>query len=302
VDRALKQKLSPTVLDEIQRECAARVDAGPLKLLQAGSGWGALEARRRAAQAQAAFPAGLVFPDSTLQAEEQRWLTLMETGRLPEPEPEGTPAAWMIQHEWRELLERSLKIDTNQHWYAWLHLGVMKAEAFDDEGAVAAWEESIRCRPSAWAWRNLGAMAIRRRAPEEALAPYQKAWELAVASGAPDISFAIEYLSALHAASHFDAAWTLYKRLPSGMQSDGVVRLLAAKVAFARDDLAFVESALAGEFASIREGARDLTDLWFGLQAKRAAACRGQPCDEALLRELKKTFVPPLSLDFRLVE
>ena len=60
------------------------------------------------------------------------------------------------------------------------------------------------------------------------------------------------------------------------MQALGTIRLLAAKVAFARDDLAFVETALAGEFASIREGARDLTDLWFGLQAKRMAAT-GRP-------------------------
>ncbi|MCX6928494.1 MAG: DUF5107 domain-containing protein [Verrucomicrobia bacterium] len=302
VDGALKQKITLAELNRLQHACLANADLAPLEILCPGSSWGALEVRRRTAQQEAGFPAALSFPDSTLQSEQHRWLTLLETGRLPEPDPAALPGEWMIQPEWRALLEQGLKNAANRHWFAFLHLGVMKIEAGDEVGAAAAWEESIRLRPSAWAWRNLGAVAVRRGAPAEALPRYQKAWELASASGTPDVSFALEYLSALHAADQHETAWTFYQQLPPTMQALGTIRLLAAKVAFAREDLAFVEAALAGEFASIREGARDLTDLWFGLQAKRQAARTGRPCDAALLDEIKKTCVPPENIDFRVVE
>jgi len=356
VDTVLGQKITLAELSRIQHACAAKADAAPLECLSPGSGWGALEARRRAAQRETAFPAAFLFPDSILQPEQHRWLTLLETGRLPEPVPAALPGEWMIQAEWRALLEQSLKHPDawklgetvgspspalagtlspfegererergptsipqstpiqahasvggslqqapNRHWFALLHLGVMKIEAGDEVGAAAAWEESIRLQPSAWAWRNLGALAVRRGAPAEALPHYQKAWELASAAGTPDISFALEYLSALHAANQHETAWTFYQQLPPTMQALGTIRLLAAKVAFARDDLAFVETALDGEFASIREGARDLTDLWFGLQAKRMAAT-GRPWDAALLDEIKRTCPPPEHIDFRVVE
>jgi hypothetical protein len=302
VDAALRQELTPASLSDIHRTCVARTDTAPAELLSLGLGWGALENRRRAAQCEPAFPAAFGFPNSTLQAEQQPWLGLLEQGRLSEPEPSQPPGAWLIQPEWRALLEQSLKTPANRHWAAWLHLGVMKADAFDDAGAAEAWEESVRCRPSAWAWRNLGALAMRQGAPAAALPHYQKAWELASAGQAPDISFATENLSALHAANQHEVAWAFYQRLPREMQATGVVRLLAAKAALARDDLAFVEQALAGEFASIREGARDLSDLWFGLQAKREAARSNRPLDAALLREVKRTCPPPTPIDFRVVE
>jgi hypothetical protein len=300
VDAALKQKLTLPTLTHIQHTCAANADTAPLECLSSGSGWGALEVRRRAAQRETAFPAALAFPDATLQPEQHRWLALLETGRLPESDPDALPGEWMIQPEWRALLEQGLQKPASRHWFALLHLGVMRIEAGDEVGAAAAWEKSIRLRPSSWAWRNLGALAVRRGAPAEALPCYQKAWDLA-STGTPDISFALEYLSALHAANQHEVAWTFYQRLPLTMQALGTIRLLAAKVAFARDDLAFVETALAGEFASIREGARDLSDLWFGLQAKRMAAA-GRPLDAALLEEVKRTCPPPASIDFRLVE
>ena len=56
VDAALKQKLTLAELTAIQAACAANADTPPLEILSAGSGWGALEARRRAAQRETALP------------------------------------------------------------------------------------------------------------------------------------------------------------------------------------------------------------------------------------------------------
>ena len=237
VDAALRRKLPALPVGR-------QWDAPPEELLQTGSGWGALEIKRRGA----AISPALVFPK--LDAEQQPWVTLLETGALPESD---APGSWMIQPEWRELLEQSQR----RHWLAWLHLGVMRVEAFDDAGAQAAWEESLRCRPSAWAYRNLGALAMRRQQPGRALEFYRRAWEL----GRPEISLAQEYLAALLAAQEIEAAWKFYESVPvaEGLQ------VLAAKVAFARADWKFVAAVLEQEPVSLREGARDLTDLWAGL-------------------------------------
>ena len=69
------------------------------------------------------------------------------------------------------------------------------------------------------------------------------------------------------------------------MQDLDCIKILAAKIAFARNDLQFVEAALTHEYASLREGARDLTDLWAGVQAKRGT-----------------NLPPPARIDFRIIE
>jgi hypothetical protein len=302
VDAALQHELVPASLARLHRDCAAKADHASAQLVSLGAGWGALEARRRAVQQEAAFPAAFVFPEATLQPEQARWLALLADGRLPEQaDPAQPPGEWMIQPEWHALLEQSLQQPANRHWFALLHLGVMRAEAFDEAGAAAAWEASLRHLPSPWAWRNLAALALRRGQPLEAQAGYSHAWQLAAASGTPDISFALERLVALLDAHQMDAAWDFYQQLPAAFRAVGSLRVLAARAALARSDLDFVEAALAGEIASLREGARDLTDLWFGLQARRRAASAGRTLPAALM-EVKSALQPPAAIDFRVAE
>jgi hypothetical protein len=178
----------------------------------------------------------------------------------------------------------------------------MKMEHGDEVGALAAWQESIRLKPSAWAWRNLGGAAVRNGDDAGALTHYQNAWRLALAAGTPDISFALEYLSALHAAGENGKAWDFYQDLADGLRLTDTVRLLAAKIALARNDLSFVEAALECDYSTIREGARDMTDLWFGLQAMRLSAETGRPVDAAMLEQLKTSNPPPFRIDFRIIK
>jgi len=301
-DQAMQQKLTPAALGRIEARCAANADSLATTMLNNGSGWGALESKRRETYGEAAFPPAFAFSDTTLEVDQERWLSLLENGKFPDQDPAFVPGQWMIQSDWQELLEKSLDTLGNRHWLALLHLGVMKIEQGDDGGAIKDWEESIRLRPSAWAWRNLGAAAVRRGAPADAMPLYETAWRLASAAGTPDISFALEYLSALQMAGENQKGWAFFQSLPPHLQKAGTLRLLAAKIALVRDDLPFVEAALHGDYDSIREGAADLTDLWFGLQAKRISTRDGRPYDEDLLRQVKATCVPPARIDFRIVE
>lgn len=299
VDRALKARLPAARLTELHNACASLADLPPEQIYQLGTGWGALESMRRQRQNEPAFPSGFVFPESSLEGT-YPWLGLLVHGTMDNPSlPGESPGAWMTDPKWRAMLEAAMAKSPRPNWLAWLHLGVMKVEAFDDVGAATAFEESIQIRASSWAYRNLGALANRRGDLKAALRYYELAWQRAISHGQPDPSFAIEYLAALHADKQFPLASRFFVALPDPLRNNAVVRLQAAKVALELNQLDFVESVLNDEFASIREGARDITDLWFGLQLKRHHP--GQPSTPELLAEVMKNYPPPYRLDFRVV-
>lgn len=297
VDAELKRKLTMASLNGMKERCHPLALSQPLRNIIAGSGWGALESKRRLAQGESAFPIAFAFPETSMGMDQARWTTLLETGIFLGQDLALPPGEWMIQPEWRALLERSL--DQAPSAFGWLHLGVMRMEAFDELGAQFAWEMSLQLEPSAWAYRNLGVLAHRRGEIQEAISFYSRAWALAVAPGNIDHSFIIEYLTILFDAREFEAARQFFRSLPVELQSLGAVRIMAAKVSLELNDLEFVEATLNTEFASIREGARDLTDLWFGLSAKRLAIQSGHPVDAEMLKSVKTHCPPPSRIDFR---
>ena len=71
-----------------------------------------------------------VFPDSAMGRDQAPWKQLLETGHFPKADPREIPAAYLVQPEWRELLEKSVK-SGDEHWHAFYQLGVMYAAAGD---------------------------------------------------------------------------------------------------------------------------------------------------------------------------
>lgn len=327
VDQAVKQQLPPEQLARIEQECRALADQPPGELLQAGTGWGALERERRARDPRAtAIPSAFGFPASTLGPEQAPWLALLRDGALAEPPAGELPGAWMVRPEWRALLEARLLDPAGPSWYAWLHVGVMRLEAFDEAGAAEAWRESLRLRPSAWAERNLAVLALRQGEPADALAHYAAAWELAnslddrrpttddmaltaqlsVAAsnslqGSSLAALAEEYLRALCAAGRYDQALAAYNRLPAADQARDRVQILRGQIALGLGDLDTLEAVLGREYAIVREGETALTDLWAELWARRHAAATGRPPDDALRAEAARLHPPPARIDFRML-
>ncbi len=303
VEAALHERLSPATLYQVESGCRALADQPPREILQAGSGWGALELLRRQASAPGGEPllahAPACFPPSTLGAEQAPWLALLETGALPSGDPRSLPGAWMVQPEWEALLEDSVQAGRSQGWGALLHLGVMRLEALDEPGAEAAWQESLRRQPSAWAYRNLAVLAQRQGQPERALALYEQAWDLAGQMQAPPPALAVEYLRLVVAAGQVRRGLEIYQALPPEVQAIDRVQLLRGQFALALDDLDTVEEVLARPYAEIREGETTLTDLWFELHTRREAARSGRAPDDALRAEVRRRFPPPAAIDFR---
>jgi len=291
-------------LDQLQKlESAARAQADrpPEKILHEGGGWGALELQRRAQQGAQPISTAFDFPGTTLTTEQNKWRHLLEQGCLPEQDPQAAPGEWLVQDEWQELLERSVARPENRNWYALLHLGVMRLEHFDEAGAAAAWQESVQLKPSVWAYRNLAVLAWRQKNEPEALSYYQKAWELAARAGDPPLALAIEYLQMLCAARQFEDARKIYQSLPSALQPADRIQVLHGRIALELDDLETVEQVLQREYAVIREGEKELTDLWFKMWARRIARQTGQSPDDISKQEIERQHPLPRGIDFRSV-
>lgn len=318
VDTALAAKISPQQLDSLEDACRFRADIPPQKILQTGSGWGALELQRRASKGETYITAhpggtlispaqghalplrGLIFPSETMGREQNKWLALLTEGALPDQDPTDLPGEWMVQDEWRGVLESSLQTEAHKTWLALLHLGVMRMEAFDEAGAASAWLESIRIRPSVWAYRNLAVLRLRQKDPAGAFTYYEKAWQLAVNSGITSTALTIERLKSLVDAQQFLRAREVYQSLPAQVQNVDRIQLLFGQIAMALDDLDSVEKVLERDFANVREGEIVLSDLWFELHTRRLAAQTGEPVSPALRQKVRALYPPPARIDFRM--
>ena len=300
VEAALKPTLDAQRLAGLEAACRGLADQPCQELFQSGSGWGALELTRRSRLANPfPPPAGLDFPASSLGTEQCKWLALLETGALPESDPSELPGEWMVQPEWEEALQSSLDRGRGRSWFALLHLGVMRMEGHDDEGAEQAWLESIQLRPSAWAYRNLAVLATRRGQPETAREFYELAWALAVRSGQTPAALASEYLAALQSFGLNERGMDVYRALPADVQSADRVQILRGHFALALDDLEAVADVLGREYAVVREGESVLSDLWFEMQARLEARRSGRVLDDALRKETRQICPPPARIDFR---
>lgn len=296
VDATLKSRISVAQLATIDAQYTQRADLPATRILQHGSGWGALESLRRAAQHESPLAPAFVFPVETLGAEQQPWLNLLKHGTLPTRDPHDIPGAWMVQQAWHDLLTQSAPHTDN--WYALLHLGVMRREQFDYAGAVAAWQASLALQPNAWAWRNLAMVALHQPDHAQALACYAQAWQVQ-----PHIlEIAQEYIELLcrtsqYTQAQYTQALAIYDSLPVDIQQNGRLLILRCRIAIELGDLDTAEALLRREYAVIREGETELSDLWFRMCYQR----HGTNLSDAQKAEIRRLHPPPAHLDFRMI-
>jgi hypothetical protein len=88
--------------------------------------------------------------------------------------------------------------------------------------------------------------------------------------------------------------------LPTALQQADRILLVRGRLALALGDFSLVEKVLAHDFAVIREGESELTDLWLELCLKRVSQQTGQPVDDALRQQVAQVYPPPARIDFRI--
>jgi len=264
-----------------------------------GTGWGALETmRRRAAGVAGLGVAGIVFPESSLGVDQMIWKALHEGGVMPEGDIEDEPGAFASSAEWLEPLLRSLDLPGGRHWQSLFHAGVMMWEAGRMDEAAHAWEESCAARENAWARRCLGMAAIARGDAEAGVEHLRRAHR-AKPSLRP---LAVETLSALIDGKRAQEALDFIAGLPPQLKDDARIRLLQARACLGVDDLEGAQRILdaAAIPVDMHEGEAALCDVWFELEARRAAGRDGRELDDALRAEIRRTMTPPEHIDYRM--
>ena len=292
VDVELEKMLPNGEVTALDREFAAVTTRPPEEIIFAGEGWGSLEAARNPSSVIEELP----FAKQYLTIDQMPWLTLLDEGYLPEREPEEGPGHFMVQPEWRAQLEESIECGKSDHWLGWLHLGVMRLENLDPDGARAAWIRSIEHKPTSWAYRNLSVLASRENDIDAACDYLKRAWD----TGPQEISLALEYANILERHERWDDLRTLLSGLPDQMSRHERMLIVAAKLALHFNELSEVEQILTNDFASIREGEVTLTDLWFTLQAKRISVSENIPFTDELMARVRRELIPPQRLDQRM--
>ena len=296
-ERLLEVMLPRDAVDCFHEEAAAVARRCPDEVLFRGLGWGALENRRcAAAQQEGGIPEELPFDDTDLGPEQEPWLALLEDGCLPARDPLEDPGQYQTQEQWRALLEDSLANGKGDNWLAWLHLGVMKLEADDPEGAQEAWHESLARAENAWALRNLSVLESRAGNRDAACGLLARA--LVVGPVVP--ALAAEYARLLLEMERYGALQDLLDGLPESVRSHERLRLVAARVALHFDRFEEVEEVLEEDFATIQEGEVTLTELWFAMHEKKVATAENASIDDDLRARVREDFPPPTEIDFRM--
>ena len=292
VERALEAALPRAELERLEAEFAPVADREPEEMLCVGEGWGALEWMLKQVQHDKNLP----FGEGCLGPDQEPWLALLRDGKLPERDVADEPGHYMIEPEWRALLEESIRGGASDHWLGWLHLGVMKMEALDSEGARDAWTRSIERKPNGWAYRNLAVLSERDSKLEEAIDMMRRAWEI----GPKVAPLALEYAGMLERAGRWEELRGFVGELPESIRGHERMLIVSARLALHFDDLSGVEEILSHEFATIREGEVTLTDLWFAWQAKLVSEREGIPVSEELNARVRRELTPPPAIDMRM--
>mgnify|MGYP000437703718 CR=1 FL=1 len=299
VESRLNTMLPQGRLEDELKRTQDMANRPPEEILQPGSGWGALERRRRERAGEPPFCGkALVFSDASLGADQIPWVALLERGELPVGQPSDVPGAWMVQSEWRDLLEASVRQGRGAHWLAWLHLGVMYYHDGQVEAARRAWTQSLEQAPSAWARRNLAVLAKHEGRLAEAADLFLDAHRMR-----SDLTpLAIECGQALLDAGRSREFVAWLDTLSPDVRRNDRVRVLEARAALEIGDLDKVERILADtmELANLREGEAVLSDLWFAVKERRLAARENVPIDAKLRERVRREFPPPAWIDFRM--
>ncbi len=293
VSRDLEELIPRAELDRALRAATAWADAAPVEVLHRGSGWGALEhmLRQRDGDDSMSLP-GTPFGDETLVPEQEAWVELVRTGRMPSPPADQPPSSYQMSGRWLPLLKGA------DGWFPALHLGVVLAHAGDQEGATDAWLRSLAAEPTAWAERNLAVLA--KAGGDLALAVGR--YRAAVALRGDLAPLRRELVDVLLAAGDGAEARAVIDAAPAEQRSLGRFRLAEIRAALLTGDLD-----LAGEILEagvllpdVREGEPTLHEAWFDYQLALAAREQRRPVDADLVAQVRATLAIPKDLDFRM--
>ena len=299
VEGRLSDMLPADQLEEAYKKQRDIINRPAENIVQRGSGWGALERRRREVVGETPMCSGsMIFDDVSLTEDQQPWLDLLTTGTMKEYDPNQKPGGWIVQQEWGHILERAVDSGCKHNWLAWLYLGVMKYHGKEFQEAKEAWSRSLSLQSSVYVFRNLAILAEDQNDLEQAIKAIAAAYEMS-----PNhIPLAAEYMQMLLKARKYQRIRELFISMSEELKSHGRIQALAAMASLKLGDLTEVEQFLMSgvEVPNIREGETILTDMWFELHEKRLADAEDTLINDSIRTQVRHEYHPPFQIDFRM--
>lgn len=243
-------------MDRALENARSHADLPPGAPLVTGSGWGALEQRRReAAGLPPVGSAGTRF--ETVTPEIGVWLELLETGALPAANRRELHPSYVRGEAWERLLEQAPRT-----WSTTAHLGAMAHARGDIERAGAYYAASFALAPNMPALRGRARLRIETGRTEQAANDYLAA--VGYALPAAQRALVVEGATVLLEAGDTAGALRVIDRADSDVRGIGRVRFLRASALhrLGRDDEAGQMLHEGIEVANLREGDETVSDLW----------------------------------------
>ncbi len=278
------------LLDEGYRKYSVRT---PIELLHSGSGWGALEARRREADDDdRKMPTGLLFENEQMESEQSPWLGLLNGKPLTEL------TSWMTDPNWEARLQQVADSDS-ENPLPLLHLGLLYHEEGRTDDALRLWIDSLRREDTALARRNIAMLQYGRGNTAEAVESLRRAFELEQPE--PSAALTVELIGMLCKTGGHAGAWELFEDLPDETKTDEKIAVAAAEAASELGNDDYLHDVFGRPLAYIKEGETKLVEYWYRMQARRIAAEKGVDAGDAEFEEARKNCPPPAAIDFMMV-
>lgn len=182
------------------------------RLLEAGSGYGALETRSRRT-------AHLEF--QLEEASLLRWKHFFETGILHCPDPEEEPDQFLITEKNVNFLEAHMEEKNQNNWYAHYHLGLGYYIQKRYEEAKKELLISQELKKNPWALHGLACIGLMVGKTEEATAYIEEGIKMRPES----VSYLKDGFKILHLCQQYETVIAIYEQLSGDMQAVGKIRL-----------------------------------------------------------------------------
>ena len=219
-----------------------------------GSGWGAIEGD--------GISEYYDFPKESIGDIEMEWELLFERGYLEFKDGKNSPRSYYISDKALSLLERSLSGKEGDHWYTYLHIGVIKYVRSDINGAIEAFKKSLEKLNTPWAYRNL-AMIYKNDLEngEAALSYIEKAISL---TSLDCRGLMIDAAKILIDLEKYDRWIELFSYLTEPLAKNGRLRLYLAIAYMRTSKIAEAKSILNESFtmSNIKEGELAISAVW----------------------------------------
>lgn len=254
----LQQEQTSARLEEKLRQ-SKPMALSKAELVQMGSGYGILGVHGE-------WTSHLEFLDES--GEFAGWKCFLEGGQLPVPDPQERPGIFLNDVQSRKCLEKKVKAEEKENWYARYHLGLRYYQDEIYEKAKMEFEISHSLEPNAWALHGLACIELRAGRLEKAAEYILSGMQLQKRES----SYVKEGFKLLFSCESYEEICGFYELLERKLQEESRIKFYyiraLARVGREKEAYELLETGDGFVLDDIREGEDSLAAVWQELHEK----------------------------------